>query len=67
MDDLQTIVRTLLATRRQEDLAGMVPCSTSTIAMLATGARGKQTSYLIESRLRELARQLRTADTTPAV
>jgi hypothetical protein len=64
MDDLQTIVRSLLTERRQEDLAALVPCSSSTIAMLATGARGKQTSYVIESRLRELAQQQGNGNTS---
>jgi hypothetical protein len=56
MSDLQTVVLDLLndGPRTQRDLADLVPCSPSQIAMLATGARGKQTTYRIEHRLREL-------------
>lgn len=54
MDDLQNVVRKLLTNQNQRELADLVPCSPSQIAMLASGARGKRTSYLIENRLREL-------------
>lgn len=58
MDDLQTIVRRLLSGGRTHDeLARLVPCAASMIGMLATGARGKQTTYRIESRLREIDAQ----------
>lgn len=63
MDDMQTIVRDLLTSKRltHQELASLVPCSSSQIGMLATGARGSQTSYRIENRLRELHRQASTA------
>jgi hypothetical protein len=56
MDDLQKIVLDLLANKRctHQQLADLVPCSSSQIGMLAIGARGKRTSYHIENRLREL-------------
>lgn len=59
MDDMQTIVRELLTIKRltHRGLAVLVPCSSSQIGMLATGARGSCTSYRIENRLRELHRQ----------
>lgn len=64
MDDLRHIVRTLLATRQltHQQLADLVPCSASQIGMLVIGARGVQTSYRIESRLRDLYRQDATAE-----
>lgn len=51
---LRTVVTDLLTARSQRDLADMVPCSPGLIGMLATGERGKRTSFVIESRLRAL-------------
>lgn len=56
MDDLRNIVLSLLNNKglTHQQLAELVPCSSSQIGMLATGKRGKQTTYQIENRLREL-------------
>jgi hypothetical protein len=67
--NLQTLVNELLVGRTHRELADLVPCSTSQIGMLASGDRGKRTSYLIENRLRVLhARQhgqQRTQESAP--
>jgi len=36
---------------KRKELADMIPCSLSTIQMIANGTRGKNTSYVIFSRL----------------
>lgn len=51
---LRTVVTELLTARSQRELADMVPCSPGLIGMLATGVRGRRTSFVIESRLRAL-------------
>lgn len=53
--DTQKLATELLATGlTQSQLAELVPCSQSLIAALVSGARGKQTSFVIASRLQKL-------------
>lgn len=52
--ELQLIVSLLLKRMSQSQLAALVPCAPSLISMLNAGERGRQTTFAIESRLREL-------------